>query len=90
MAIDVIHFKSKKPVSKSISDNGNSSRVDIRRKYELGDLVLEAGLSGELSTVILGMLLEAKAKLDGKDGQEWRRRWWAKGDTARTRDQYQA
>jgi len=90
MAIDIIHFKSHREAAKPGIDKRTTERADIRRKYELGELVLEAGLSGELSTVVLGMLLEAKAKLDSKEGQEWRRRWWSKGDRARTKAQHQA
>lgn len=88
MAIDIIHFKSQRQLSKVPADKRRMERADIRRKYELGELVLEAGLGGELSTVLLGMLMEAKAKLDSKEGQEWRRRWWTKGDRARAKTQY--
>jgi len=90
MAIDIIYFKSNRRTAENRLDKRTMERADVRRKYELGELVLEAGLGGELSTVVLGMLLEAKAKLNSKEGQEWRRRWWAKGDRARTKAQDQA
>lgn len=85
MAIDIIHFKSKKQLLDTVTDPKTLERVETRRKYELGNLVLEAGLNDELSTIVLGLLAEAKEKLAGKEGDTWRRRWWLKGDKLRTR-----
>jgi hypothetical protein len=43
-------------------------KEDTRHKIELGGLVVKAGL-GELDrAVILGILLEARARMEGKDG----------------------
>lgn len=83
MAIDIIHFKSNKYLLDTTVDQKTLARVETRRKYELGNLVLEAGLSNELSTVVLGLLAEAKEKLASKEGETWRRRWWLKGDKFR-------
>lgn len=90
MAIDIVHFRSKRQISKAQLDRRTLERADTRRKYELGELVMEMGLGSELSTVLLGMLSEAKAKLDSKDGHEWRRRWWAKGDKLLAKSERQA
>jgi hypothetical protein len=43
-------------------------KEDTRHKIELGGLVIKAGL-GELDrAVILGILLDAKARMDGRQG----------------------
>lgn len=83
MSISAAHFKSKINFTASHLDQRAMERIDSKRKYELGELLVEAGLDKELTTVLLGMLTEAKAKLDGKDGSDWRRRWWLKGDKIR-------
>lgn len=83
MSITAVHFNAKKNFTVTHLEQKTMERLNSKRKYELGELLLEAGLDKELSTVLLGMLSDAKTKLDGKDGSDWRRRWWLKGDKLR-------
>lgn len=50
-------------------------KQDTREKIQLGGLVVKAGLSDEATNVLLGLLLEAQATLNGPDGETARRRW---------------
>jgi hypothetical protein len=43
-------------------------KEDTRHKIELGGLVIKAGLAGLDRAVILGILLDARTRMEGKDG----------------------
>lgn len=57
-------------------------KQDTRHKIQLGELIKEAGLSDETTTVLHGLLLEAKEKLQSKDADNIRQNWHMKGETA--------
>ena len=57
-------------------------KQDTRRKIQLGGLVKKAGLDGEATAVIFGLLLEAKQKLDEGDSVKVRDDWRIIGDLA--------
>ena len=59
-------------------------RLDTRRKIQLGGLVIKAGLEGEETAVILGLLTAAKRALSGENADTARRRWKEIGDNAFT------
>ena len=50
-------------------------KADTREKIQLGGLIKKAGLGNEPTSLLLGLLLEAKASLDGPEGEMIRRRW---------------
>ncbi|CAM4458387.1 MAG: hypothetical protein LEGION0398_MBIBDBAK_00848 [Legionellaceae bacterium] len=54
-------------------------QVDTRRKIELGGLIVKAKLDEESSSVILGLLMEAKEKLHDVNGEKFRQQWQIKG-----------
>jgi hypothetical protein len=57
-------------------------KADTRRKIQLGGLVIKAGLEGESTSVLLGLLLEAFESLQEDEGFDMRARWRTKGDLA--------
>ncbi len=59
-------------------------KQDTRKKIQLGGLIKKAGLSEESSAVLLGMLLEAAEKLEGKNATKIRQDWKIRGDIAFT------
>lgn len=59
-------------------------KQDTRRKIQLGGLVKKAGIDEEPTTVILGILLEAKETLESNQAEKARIRWKIKGDIALT------
>lgn len=50
-------------------------KADTRRKIRLGGLVIKAGLDDESEAVILGVLLDAVANLQGPNDSEARKRF---------------
>jgi hypothetical protein len=59
-------------------------KQDTRRKIQLGGLVKKAGLDAEKTSVLYGILLEAKQKLQDTEGDNLRESWRIKGDIALT------
>lgn len=57
---------------------------DARRKIRLGGLVIKAGLDAESEAVILGVLLDAVANLQGPNGSEARKQFQEVGSRAFT------
>lgn len=57
-------------------------KADTRRKIRLGGLVIKAGLDDESEAVILGVLLDAAANLQGPNGSEARKRFEEVGSRA--------
>jgi hypothetical protein len=57
----------------------DARKADTRRKIQLGGLVIKAGIAGESTAVLLGLLLETGKKLAGPDGEAARERWRAAG-----------
>jgi hypothetical protein len=62
-------------------------KQDTRREIQLGGLIKKAQLDQEPTAVILGLLLEAAEKLEGKAAREQRKDWKLRGDIAFTADQ---
>ncbi|CAM4440464.1 MAG: hypothetical protein LEGION0398_MBIBDBAK_01415 [Legionellaceae bacterium] len=54
-------------------------QIDTRRKIELGGLIIKAKLDEESSSVILGLLMEAKKNLQDVNGEKFRQQWQIKG-----------
>ncbi len=61
-------------------------RADTRRKIKLGGLTIKAGLANESTAVILGLLLEAQETLNSELGQQYRERWYKRGNAAFSED----
>ena len=59
-------------------------KEDTRRKIQLGGLSIKAGLHEEPTAVLLGLLLEAKENLEGKNGEKIREGYRLRGDIAFT------
>ena len=57
-------------------------KADVRRKIQLGGLVVKADLADESTTLLLGLLLEAKEKLDSAQNEQYREAWSKRGDEA--------
>ena len=57
-------------------------KADIRRKIQLGGLVVKADLADEPAALLLGLLLEAKEKLGSDDADQYRDRWLKRGEEA--------
>lgn len=57
-------------------------KVETRTKIELGGLVIKAGLSDELRSVILGALLSSAEALNGANGDQLREMFKQRGDAA--------
>jgi hypothetical protein len=60
-------------------------KADIRRKIQLGGLVVKAELSDESAALLFGIMLEAKEKLDpekNKKNKQYREVWIKRGDAA--------
>lgn len=57
-------------------------KAETRLKIQLGGLVAKAGLAGEASNVLLGLLLEAADALTGETAAMVRRRWERRGKQA--------
>lgn len=57
-------------------------KTDTRHKIQLGGLVVKAGLGGEPSNVLLGMLVEAARALNGPKGPSLRARFETAGKAA--------
>jgi hypothetical protein len=55
--------------------NTEERKLDRIRKFQLGGLIIKAGLSNEEPTVLRGMLTSARRVLSGQTGGEARRRW---------------
>lgn len=62
-------------------------KQDTRRKIQLGGLIKKAGLDGEATAVLYGLLLEAVEKLEHpEDGHRARQHWRIRGDIALTQE----
>ena len=59
-------------------------KQDTRHKIQLGGLIKKAGLDGEKTAVLYGLLLEAKEKLENTNVNDTREAWRVKGDIALT------
>lgn len=59
-------------------------KQDTRRKIQLGGLIKKAGLDGETTAVLFGLLLEAQEKLQTKKADKVRLEWRIKGDIGLT------
>lgn len=59
-------------------------KQDTRRKIQLGGLIKKAGLDGETTAVLYGLLMEASEKLLSNDADQYRKDWRIKGDLALT------
>ena len=57
-------------------------KADMRRKIQLGGLVIKAQLENESTNVLFGLLLDAKEKLEELDCEKIRQHWRIKGDLA--------
>ena len=57
-------------------------KADTRRKIRLGGLVIKAGLDAESEAVILGVLLDAVANLQGPNGSKERKQFQEVGSRA--------
>jgi hypothetical protein len=57
-------------------------KQDTRRKIQLGGLIKKAGLDGESTAVLFGLLLEAVELLQERDAESVKSRWRLKGDIA--------
>lgn len=57
-------------------------KADVRRKIQLGGLVVKAELGDEPAALLLGLLLEANEKLKSKEGDQYRNGWIKHGDDA--------
>jgi hypothetical protein len=62
-------------------------KSDTRRKIQLGGLVIKAGLEGETTATLLGVLLDAAEKLNSKSADKIRSDFKIKGDIALTNEQ---
>ena len=47
-------------------------KKDAREKIELGGLIVKAGLRYEKRTLLLGLLIEAKTRIKGDEGERSR------------------
>ena len=56
--------------------------LDASNRFQLGGLIVKAGLSSEEPTVLFGMLSSAQRVLSGQTGGEARRRWRTLGESA--------
>jgi hypothetical protein len=61
-------------------------KQDTRRKIQLGGLIKKAGLDGETTAVLYGLLLEAQEKLQSNQSDDIRDDWRIKGDLALTNE----
>jgi Conjugal transfer protein TraD len=61
-------------------------KQDTRRKIQLGGLIKKAGLDGETTAVLYGLLLEAQEKLLSEQSDDIRQDWRIKGDLALTNE----
>ena len=59
-------------------------RQDTRRKIQLGGLIKKAGVDGETTAVLFGLLVEAYEKLQSSEADDVRQDWRIKGDLALT------
>lgn len=59
-----------------------SRKHDTREKIQLGGLVVKAGLRTENKAVILGMLLDAVARLNSEDSDTLKDKFRELGDAA--------
>lgn len=59
-------------------------KQDTRKKIQLGGLIKKAGLEEESTAVLLGILLDAKEKLDELNSGTIKLSWKIKGDIALT------
>lgn len=59
-------------------------KQDTRRKIQLGGLIKKAGIDGETTAVIYGLLMEASEKLLSDEADHYRKDWRIKGDVALT------
>lgn len=57
-------------------------KADIRRKIQLGGLIVKAGLADESSALVLGLLLDAKAQLTQIENSTCRQHWLKLGQKA--------
>lgn len=62
-------------------------KADAHRKIKLGGLIIKAALESEPTNVLLGLLLEAKEKLQQENSEKIRRHWRIRGDLAFTENQ---
>ena len=56
-------------------------KQETRTKIQLGGLIKKAGLHQELPSVIYGLLLEAKEKLQSAEAEIIKAHWKVKGDS---------
>lgn len=61
-------------------------KADAHRKIKLGGLIIKAELEAESTNILLGILLEAKEKLQQEQGEKVRQHWKIKGDLALTQE----
>lgn len=59
-------------------------KQDTRRKIQLGGLIKKAGLDGESTAVLYGLLLEAQEKINQTDGEKYREAFRLRGDLSLT------
>ena len=59
-------------------------KQDTRKKIQFGGLIIKAGLEDESTATLLGILLEAKEKLDNLNSEPIKLSWKIKGDIALT------
>jgi len=59
-------------------------KQDTRKKIQLGGLIKKAGLGEESTAVLLGILLDAKEKLEESNADSLKLSWKIKGDIALT------
>lgn len=62
-------------------------KADVRRKIQLGGLIVKAELADEPTALLLGMLLEAQEKLVSDQGATYRENWVLRGDELFTFEQ---
>ena len=55
-------------------------KQDTREKIQLGGLIKKAGLDGEPTAILLGLLLEAAETLHGENAKAARNHWQVLGD----------
>jgi hypothetical protein len=56
--------------------------LNASSRFQLGGLIVKAGLSNEEPMVLFGMLMSAKRVLSSQTGVEARLRWKALGESA--------
>jgi len=59
-------------------------KQDTRKKIQLGGLIKKAGLGDESTSILFGMLLDCKEKINFPDGELIKQEWKIKGDIALT------